>query len=174
MPLKRRTWKRRLDAHAEVAIWYNLFTAGFDFFGEAAEHTGLTEPPRLPPGKERQEGEEAWLAAAEETWRRLGPVFLQVHGGLTRGADRFGRWSSSGGLLVPIKRLKAKPRRCHITHEAAVAFVAGEGLALHRALGLKPWEFTISRTADKCRNAEDVMAQREQIEAELTDLPGAR
>jgi hypothetical protein len=59
----------------------------------------------------------------------------------------------------------------HITPEVAQAFVAGEPLAFRRALGLRPWEFTISPTEDRAErerwSLEKIMARREQIEAEL-------
>lgn len=67
---------------------------------------------------------------------------------------------------MPAKRTKAKPRRGQITEADAQAFIAGDGLALHRALGLKPWQWSPSQTAKKCRTVEEVMANRETIEAE--------
>lgn len=70
---------------------------------------------------------------------------------------------------MPTKRTTAKQRRGHITEADAAAFAAGECLALHRALGLKPWEFTTSPTADRAKTAEEIMAKREIIEAELLD-----
>jgi hypothetical protein len=74
---------------------------------------------------------------------------------------------------MPVKRTKAKQRASHITAEAAAAFLAGDGLALRNALGLRPWEFTISPTEDAAEregwSVEKLMAHREQIEAELHD-----
>lgn len=70
---------------------------------------------------------------------------------------------------MPAKRIKAKLRRGHITAEDAAAFVAGDGLALRRALGLKPWEYTDSPTAERCRTVDQIMAKRGQIEVELMD-----
>ena len=61
----------------------------------------------------------------------------------------------------------------HITPEAAAAFVAGDSLSLRRALGLRPWEYTISKTEDAAEReawtAEKLTVHREQIEAELRD-----
>ena len=70
---------------------------------------------------------------------------------------------------MPTKRVKPKPRRGHITEADAAAFMAGDGLALYRALGLRPWEFTISLTAELARTAEEIMAMKDQIQAELMD-----
>jgi hypothetical protein len=41
---------------------------------------------------------------------------------------------------MPLKRRLPKGREHRITPEAVVAFVAGDDMALHRALGLRPWE----------------------------------
>ena len=41
---------------------------------------------------------------------------------------------------MPVKRRTAKGRAHRITPEAVEAFKAGDFLALHQALGLKPWE----------------------------------
>ena len=68
---------------------------------------------------------------------------------------------------MPVKKTKAKPRRGQITEADAAAFIAGEGLALHRALGLKPWQFTTSPTAQRAADAAEIMRDREKIEAEL-------
>lgn len=40
---------------------------------------------------------------------------------------------------MPIKRRTAKVRPHRITPEAIAAFCAGDRLALHAALGLRPW-----------------------------------
>lgn len=40
---------------------------------------------------------------------------------------------------MPVKKRTAKARRHRITVEAVTAFQAGDRIALHRALGLKPW-----------------------------------
>ena len=98
MPVKRRIEKRRLDPEAELEIWSSVFGAGCDFFGEAAEHTGLLEPVRADMGRARDEAAVSWLAAAGEVWGRLGERFL-----LTDRLDRmawaeeqFGRpWEAS-------------------------------------------------------------------------------
>jgi hypothetical protein len=74
---------------------------------------------------------------------------------------------------VPARRAHVRRAERHITPEAAAAFLAGDGLALRRALGLKPWEFTISPTEDQAEeegwSVEKLMAHREQIETELND-----
>ena len=41
---------------------------------------------------------------------------------------------------MPIKRRLAKGRAHRITPEAITAFVAGDAIRLHRALGLRPWQ----------------------------------
>ena len=41
---------------------------------------------------------------------------------------------------MPIKRRVAKVRNDRITPEAIAAFRAGDELALHRALNLRPWQ----------------------------------
>lgn len=41
---------------------------------------------------------------------------------------------------MPVKRRLSKIRDHRITDEAVEAFEAGDYLALHHALGLKPWE----------------------------------
>ena len=41
---------------------------------------------------------------------------------------------------MPVKRRVQKSRAHRITPEAVAAFTAGDHCALHRALGLKPWE----------------------------------
>ena len=41
---------------------------------------------------------------------------------------------------MPVKRRVAKSRAHRITPEAVEAFRAGDYLALHAALGLRPWE----------------------------------
>ena len=41
---------------------------------------------------------------------------------------------------MPIKKRSAKSKPHRITPEAIAAFVAGDYIALHRALGLAPWQ----------------------------------
>jgi hypothetical protein len=41
---------------------------------------------------------------------------------------------------MPIKARRAKARQLRITPEAVQGFEAGDVLALHRALGLRPWQ----------------------------------
>ena len=41
---------------------------------------------------------------------------------------------------MPVKRRRAKGRTHRITPEAVAAYKVGDALALHMALGLKPWE----------------------------------
>lgn len=41
---------------------------------------------------------------------------------------------------MPTKRRAAKGKAHRITRQAFEAFTAGDGLALHRALGLRPWQ----------------------------------
>ena len=41
---------------------------------------------------------------------------------------------------MPIKRRSSKAMKHRITPDAIEAFIAGDYLALHRALGLAPWE----------------------------------
>jgi hypothetical protein len=43
---------------------------------------------------------------------------------------------------MPVKRRAAKARRHRITPEAIAAYRARDYLALHQALGLKPWEIS--------------------------------
>lgn len=72
---------------------------------------------------------------------------------------------------MPIKRTKAKPRRAQITEDDFAAFLAGEGLALHRALGLRPWEFAwpavLTEAEDGKWTVAELMERREEIEAAL-------
>lgn len=79
---------------------------------------------------------------------------------------------------MPTKRSKAKPRRGRITEADAAAFIAGDRSAFSRALGLRPWEFTISPTEEEAReqgwSVEKIMDHREQIEAELLDWENDR
>ena len=75
MPVKRRVEKRRVSADAELAAWRETFTHGHDFFGDASDYTGLTEPVHVSledrPGAARK-----WREAASEAWQRVGPAFL--------------------------------------------------------------------------------------------------
>ncbi|MCC8972161.1 hypothetical protein [Bradyrhizobium brasilense] len=41
---------------------------------------------------------------------------------------------------MPVKRRVSKRRSFTLTPEVSAAFEAGDQLALHRALGLKPWQ----------------------------------
>lgn len=41
---------------------------------------------------------------------------------------------------MPTKRRAAKGRTHRITRDALAAFQAGDAIALHRALGLRPWQ----------------------------------
>lgn len=41
---------------------------------------------------------------------------------------------------MPVKRTLAKRRAGTITAEAVAAYQVGDSIALHRALGLSPWE----------------------------------
>jgi hypothetical protein len=41
---------------------------------------------------------------------------------------------------MPVKRRKSKHRAFQLTPDVFVAFEAGDYCALHRALGLKPWQ----------------------------------
>ena len=44
------------------------------------------------------------------------------------------------GAAMPTKRRAVKGKANRITRQAIEAFAAGDGLALHRALGLRPWQ----------------------------------
>ena len=44
------------------------------------------------------------------------------------------------GAAMPTKRRAAKGKAHRITRQAVEAFTAGDTLALHRALGLRPWQ----------------------------------
>lgn len=72
---------------------------------------------------------------------------------------------------MPVKRSKAKPRHGRITEADAAAFIATDDDALRRALGLKPWQFEISATADRAKaegwTVSEIMAHRDQITSEL-------
>ena len=41
---------------------------------------------------------------------------------------------------MPVKKRTSKARPHHITAEAVEAYIAGDYMRLHRALGLMPWE----------------------------------
>jgi hypothetical protein len=71
---------------------------------------------------------------------------------------------------VPTKRAHIRRNDRRITEADAEAYIAGDGLALHRALGLKPWEWSPSGTAEDAETAAEIMAKRDQIEAELRDF----
>jgi len=72
---------------------------------------------------------------------------------------------------MPAKRVKAKARCRQITEAAAAEFIETDCCALRRSLGLRPWEFAISKTADRAKaeswTVEKIMDHSEQIEAEL-------
>lgn len=79
MPIKRRIEKRRLSPEAECAAWHDVFQSGFDFFGDAAELTGLREPIHFGDLEAREEAREPWLAAARDAWTRHGARWLAEH-----------------------------------------------------------------------------------------------
>ena len=80
MPIKRRNGKRRASPIVEASAWGEVFSAGHDFFSEAADFTGLTEPVHVWPPEARADAEKAWVAAAADAWRRVGAVYLHhVH-----------------------------------------------------------------------------------------------
>jgi hypothetical protein len=72
---------------------------------------------------------------------------------------------------MPVKRTYAKTRTPHLTENDFAALLAGEGLALHRALGLKPWEFRTLPILIEAKAGTVTLAQlmehREEIEAAL-------
>jgi hypothetical protein len=70
---------------------------------------------------------------------------------------------------LPTRRAHIRRNDAQITEADAEAFIAGEGLALHRALRLKPWQFALSPTAERARTVAEIMQKRVQIEAELHD-----
>jgi hypothetical protein len=76
MPVKRRASKRRLSPEAELEAWRCLFETGCDFFGDAAELTGLLEPVHVRFDDQRAEAERRWREAAQDAWHRLGAAFL--------------------------------------------------------------------------------------------------
>jgi hypothetical protein len=51
---------------------------------------------------------------------------------------------------VPVKKRKSKQTMHPITPDATAAFQAGEAMALHRALGLRPWEISPLECAGAC------------------------
>ncbi len=51
---------------------------------------------------------------------------------------------------MPLKRRTAKQRDHRITPDAVAAFRAVDWLALHRALGLKPWEMSPLDVSGEC------------------------
>ena len=67
MPAKRRNSKRRTSSNAEVEAWSDLFTCGYDFFGDL-------EPWGFP---RNNDADRAARAAAPEAWQRLGAAFLE-------------------------------------------------------------------------------------------------
>jgi hypothetical protein len=73
MPVKRRQGKRRLGEAAELEAWGELFTCGYDFFGDL-------EPFGFPGG----DTDRAARAAAPQAWKRLGIAYLE-----TAWADRY-------------------------------------------------------------------------------------
>src|SRR5215217_3009035 len=72
------------------------------------------------------------------------------------------------GPAMPAKRVKAKARCRQITEAAAAEFIETDCCALRRSLGLRPWEFAISKTADRAKaeswTVEKIMDHSEQIE----------
>lgn len=68
MPVKRRPGKRRIGDAAEVEAWSELFTCGYDYFGDLRPYGfhGAGDADR-----------EA-RAAAPEAWKRLGKVYLET------------------------------------------------------------------------------------------------
>lgn len=75
MPRKRRTAKRKFDAYAEAAAWSDVWETGYDFFGDAADFCGLTEPINVHPPEARPAAEAAWRAASDAAWARSGHLF---------------------------------------------------------------------------------------------------
>jgi hypothetical protein len=72
---------------------------------------------------------------------------------------------------MPVKRTLAKARTYKLTENDFAALIAGEGIALHRALGLKPWEFRwlpiLAEAKAGQRTVAELMERREEIEAGL-------
>jgi hypothetical protein len=65
MPVKLRHSKRRCGLEAEAAAWAELFSVGYDFFGDL-------EPFGFPGG----DADRKARAAAREAWRRFGTAFM--------------------------------------------------------------------------------------------------
>ena len=55
---------------------------------------------------------------------------------------------------MPIKRRVSKTLRHRITPDAIEAFIAGDYMALHRALGLAPWEMSPLPAASNALGAD--------------------
>jgi hypothetical protein len=72
---------------------------------------------------------------------------------------------------MPLKRTKGKQRHPRIEEADLAAFLAGEGLALHLALRLMPWEFAWPKILTEAEAGQwtvaDLMQRRDQIKAEL-------
>ena len=78
---------------------------------------------------------------------------------------------------MPLKRKTSKQRDTRITPEAVEAYRAGDEMALHRALGLKPWEPSPIDAIGNCPWSEGsggslswakVKALRGELEAAIT------
>lgn len=66
MPVRRRVSKQKIGPAAELAAWSELFSTGYDFFGDldvlGFEGSG--------------DADRAARVAAEEAWARLGEMFM--------------------------------------------------------------------------------------------------
>jgi len=65
MPVKRRISKRRLGNADELGAWGELFSSGYDFFGDL-DVLGFSA----------NDADRAARAAAPEAWARLGEAFM--------------------------------------------------------------------------------------------------
>jgi hypothetical protein len=76
---------------------------------------------------------------------------------------------------MPTKRRAPKRAEHPITPEAVAAFIAGDSVALHRALGLRPWQDSPLGVGDWKRPAwfnEADWNLQQALRAELIDAAG--
>ena len=78
MPVRRRKAKRRVNPATEAEAWESVFSCGCDFFGEAADLSGVAEPVSVWPQEVRAEAEKEWTAAARTAWGRVGRLYIET------------------------------------------------------------------------------------------------
>ncbi|MBX3515229.1 MAG: hypothetical protein KF748_01165 [Xanthobacteraceae bacterium] len=76
MPRKRRFSKRNLSTESELEIWGPVFECGHTFTGDL-DDVGVIDPAGIIPPDQKEAVTAAFMSAARDAWKRLGPTFLE-------------------------------------------------------------------------------------------------